>query len=233
LQRWQTKRGQGEKERILDWMRLNLEYTKVSDPSKLRRADRPLWNNPFAPLSTIAMPSIFNSDLGSTYRTFGLYGPQRDSINADYLWRLSDTTAILSDLNYDVQDNKVEQFNVGLSRLVWPNLSYYIGTRYMRSIEIDGDRGSNALTFAATYKISQRYTLTFAEQYDFKRDGRTLTQVSLIRRYHRLYYGITYGIDETLDRRTIMFTIWPEGIGEMGSGSRSLAGVDAPMDRNY
>ncbi|MGD0785585.1 MAG: LPS assembly protein LptD [Sedimentisphaerales bacterium] len=234
LQRWQTKRGQGEKERILDWMRLNLEYTKVSDPSNLRRADRPLWNNPFTPLSTIAMPSVFNSDLGSTYRTFGLYGPQRDSINADYLWRLSDTTAILSDLNYDVQDNKIEQFNIGLSRLVWPNLSYYIGTRYMRSIEIDGDKGSNALTFAATYKISQRYTLTFAEQYDFKRDGRILTQVSLIRRYHRLYYGITYSIDETLDRRTIMFTIWPEGIGEMGMGkSRSLMGVDAPTDRNY
>lgn len=233
LQRWQTKRGQGEKERILDWMRLNLEYTKVSDPSNLRRADRPLWNNPFAPLSTIAMPSIFNSDLGTKYRTFGLYGPQRDSINADYIWRLSDTTAILSDLNYDVKDNKIEQFNIGLSRLVWPNLSYYIGTRYMRSIEIDGDKGSNAVTFAATYKINPRYTLTYATQYDFKRDGRILTQVSLIRRYHRLYYGITYGIDETLDRRTIMFTIWPEGIGEMGSGSRSLAGVDAPTDRNY
>ena len=234
LQRWQTKRGEGEKERTLDLMRLDMSYTKVSDPSQVRRADRPLWNNPFTPLSTMLTPGIFNSDLGSTYRTFGLYGPQRDSVNADYIWRLSDTTAILSDLNYDVQDNKIEQFNVGLSWLVWPNLSYYIGTRYMRSIEIDNDKGSNALTFATTYKINPRYILTFAEQYDFKRNGRTLTQVSLIRRYHRLCYGITYSVDETLDRRTIMFTIWPEGLGEMGMGkSRSLMGVDAPMDRNY
>ncbi len=234
LQRWQTKRGEGDKSRILDWMRLNLEYTKVSDNSEIRRADRPLRNNPFVPLSTILTPGIFNSDLGAKYRTFELFGPQRDSINADYIWRLSDTTAILSDLNYDVKDNAIEQFNIGLSRLIWPNISYYIGTRYMRSIEVNGEKGSDALTFAATYKINPRYTLAFAEQYDFKRDGRTLTQVSLIRRYHRLCYGITYSVDETLDRRTIMFTIWPEGIGEMGSGKmRSLGNVDAPMDRNY
>jgi hypothetical protein len=233
LNRWQTKRGQGEKKRILDWMRLNLEYTMVSDESEIRRPDRPLWNNPFVPLSTILAPDIFNSDLGSSYRTFELFGPQRSSVNADYIWRISDTTAILSDLNYDTKDQEIEQFNIGLSRLVWPNLSYYIGTRYIRSIEIEGEKGSNALTFAATYKLSPRYTITFAHQYDFKRDGRILTQVSLIRRYHRLYYGLTYSIDESLDRRTIVLTIWPEGIGEMAMGSRTLFGVDSPKDRNY
>jgi hypothetical protein len=181
----------------------------------------------------LSAPGIFNSDLGSGFRTFELFGPQRDTVNADYIWRLSDTTALLSDLNYDVQDNKVEQFDIGLSRLVWPNLSYYVGTRYMRSVVVDGDKGSNAFTFAATYKLSPRYTLAYATQYDFKRGGRILSQVSLIRRYHRLYYGVTYGVDESLDRTTIMFTIWPEGFTEMASGSTSLMGVDAPRDRNY
>jgi hypothetical protein len=232
LNRWQTKRGTGEKSRILDWMRLNLEYSAVSDDSEMKRADRVLWNNPFSPLSKILSPDIFFGDLEG-YRTFETYGPQRDSINADYIWRLSDTTAILSDLNYDTKDSEIEQFNIGLSRLVWPNLSYYIGTRYMRSVEIDGEKGSNALTFSATYRLNPRYTITFANQYDFKRDGRIITQVSLIRRYHRLYYGLTYSMDESVDRRTIMLSIWPEGIGELGFGSRTLVGLETPKERNY
>ncbi|MBU1518709.1 MAG: LPS assembly protein LptD [Planctomycetes bacterium] len=232
LNRWQTKRGAGEKSRILDWMRLNLEYTMVSDESEMKRADKVLWNNSFAPLSDILAPDIFFGDL-TGYRTFETFGPQRDSFNADYIWRLSDTTAILSDLNYDTKDREIEQFNIGLSQLVWPNLSYYIGTRYMRSIEIDGEKGSNAFTFAATYRLNPRYTISFAHQYDFKRDGTITTQVSLFRRYHRLYYGLTYSVDESLDRRSIVFSIWPEGIGELGFGSRTLIGLETPKERNY
>ncbi|HBG26759.1 MAG: hypothetical protein A2Y10_00845 [Planctomycetes bacterium GWF2_41_51] len=233
LQRWQTKRGQGENRRTLDWMRFNLEYTMVDDDSDVRRADRQLWNNPFVPLSTILAPSIFNSDLGGNFRTFELFGPQRDSVNADYIWRLSDTTAILSDFNWDVDDAEFEQFNVGVSRIVWPNLSFFVGSRYMRSVTIDGEQGSTAFTFAATYKINPRYTLSFAHQYDFNRDGTIATEVSLIRRYHRLYYAFTYRVDESLDRRSIVLTIWPEGVGELAFGSRSVMGLENPGDRNY
>jgi hypothetical protein len=237
LQRWQTKRGQGDKQRLIDWMRLNLEYTKVSDPSEDRRADRSLWNNPFVPLSTLVSPGIYNSDLynsaGTSYRTFEVFGPQRDSVNGDYIWRISDTTAILSDFNWDVADSEIEQFNIGLSRMVWPNLSLYVGTRYMRSVEIDNEKGSNALTFAATYKLTPRYTLAFAHQYDFERNGLIATQVSLIRRYNRLYYALSYGVDESLDRRTISLTIWPEGIGEMATGKKNMLGLESPAERNY
>lgn len=233
LQRWQTKRGLGNNRRILDWMRLNLEYTKVSDNTDVKRPDRQLWNNPFVPLSTILAPGIYNSDLGANIRTFELFGPQRDSVNGDYIWRVSDTTAILSDFNWDVEDTTFEQFNVGISRLVWPNLSFYIGSRYLRSVEVEDRKGSNAFTFAATYKLNPRYTISFAHQYDFNRDGTIATQVSLVRKYHRLYYALTYGVDESLDRRTISLTIWPEGIGELAFGSRGLLGLDNPNERNY
>ncbi|MBN1787315.1 MAG: hypothetical protein JW806_02865 [Sedimentisphaerales bacterium] len=232
LQRWQTKRGIGDRERILDWMRLNIEYTMVENESEEPvRADKTIWNNPFVPLGVTLAPGIFNGDL-SQYRRFELFGPQRDSINADYIWRISDTMAFLSDFNYDMKNKDIEQYNIGISRLCWPNLSYYVGIRYLRSVEIDNEKGSQALTFSATYKINPRYTLTFANQYDFKRDGRITNQISLIRQYHRLFYGFTYTMDESLDRQTIVFSIWPQGIGEMGTGSRIFESEESEPDRN-
>ena len=232
LQRFQTKRGAGEKSRILDWMRLNMEYTMVSDDSaEPIRPDKTLWNNPFVPLLTTLAPGIFNGDLGS-YRKFELFGPQRDSFNADYIWRMSDTTAILSDLNYDTKTNKLEQFNIGYSHLCLPNLSYYIGARYLRSLEIDEQKGSNAVTLAATYKINPRYTISFAHQYDYDFGKKIFNQITLIRRYHRIFYGISYCADESLDRRAIILNIWPEGVGELSYGSRKFMSLDSPQGRN-
>jgi hypothetical protein len=233
LQRLQTKRGQGEKERIVDWMRLNMDFTWVSDDeSSVRRPDRLLWNDMFVPLAVFSAPDILNGDLASGYRMFETYGPQRDSFNADYIWRVSDTLAILSDMNYDLQSNKVEQFNIGFSRLCLPNLSYYIGARYLRSTNVDGERGSNAVTFAATYKLSPRYTITFLQQYDFDYGKRILSEVSLIRRYHRLYYGLTVSRDESLDRSAIVLSIWPEGVSELSFGSMISAGTKSSDSLN-
>lgn len=232
LQRWQTKRGVGEKSRILDWMRLNVEYTMVTnDNSKIRRPDKTIWNNPFVPLSATLAPDIFNGDLAG-YRTFDLFGPQRDSLNADYIWRISDTTAILSDLNYDTTSNELEQFNIGYSHLCWPNLSYYIGARYLRSVEVDNEKGSNAVTFAATYKLNPRYTITYGVQYDFDFGKHIYNQISLIRRYHRLFYAFTYKADETLDSHAIILSIWPEGVSELSIGSRRYMGLDSSEGRS-
>jgi hypothetical protein len=191
-----------------------------------------LWNDMFVPLAVFSAPDILNGDMSSAYRMFETYGPQRDSFNADYIWRVSDTLAILSDMNYDLQSNKVEQFNIGFSRLCLPNLSYYIGARYLRSTNVDGERGSNAVTFAATYKLSPRYTITFLQQYDFDYGKRILSEVSLIRRYHRLYYGLTVSRDESLDRSAIVLSIWPEGVSELSFGSMISAGTKSSDSLN-
>lgn len=232
LQRWQTKRGEGDKQRVLDWMRLKLEYTKVGQQSDVKRPDRTIWNDDLIPLSIFSAPRISNGDLNG-FRQFELFGPQRDNVYGDYIWRLSDSTAILSDFTYATQDSELEQFDVGISRLIWPDLSIYVGTRYLKNIENnDGKKGSNTVTFAMTYRLTPRYTISLAHQYDFRIRKSIATEVSIIRRYHRLYYGLTYSIDETLDRRAVILNIWPEGIGELAFGSRSFMGLDNPTERN-
>ena len=225
-QRLQTKRGAADKRRTVDWMRLDTDFTWVNDSESADAAgpDRFIWNRPIVPMRVLSAPDIFNSDLGSGLRRFEMFGPRRNYFGADYIWRLSDTSAVLSDMHFDMQSGVVQQFNVGFSHLRWPNLSYYIGSRYLRRVEVLDEKGSNAFTFAATYVLDPRYTIVYSAQYDFDYGASIRSDITLIRRYHRVYCGITYSSDESLDRHAIVFSIWPQGIPEMAIGPRRYVG---------
>jgi hypothetical protein len=221
-QRLQTKRGPVDNKQAVDWMRLDTEYVTVENSSDATDAgpgpDRFLWAKPIVPLRVLSAPQIFNGDLNPSLHRFELYGPKRDYMSADYFWRLSDTTAMLSDSYYDTQSGTIEQFDVGFSRLAWPNLTYYIGSRYLKRTEILGQKGSNVFTFAATYILDPRYTMVFAQQFDFKSGSNLRSDITLIRNYHRVSCAFTISVDDSLQRQAIMFSIWPEGIKEMTFG---------------
>jgi len=225
-QRLQTKRGVGSKQRTVDWMRLDTEFTWVSDTAGASDSgpgpDRFIWNKPFIPMVNTLSGMVPQQDR----RSSRIFGPRRNYFGADYLWRLSDTTAILSDLNYDMQSGVVQQFNVGFSHLRWPNLSYYIGSRYLRRLDNRlGEKGSNAVTFAATYVLDPRYTVVFSQQFDFDYGQNVRSDITLLRRYHRVYWGLTYSVDESMDRAAIIFSIWPQGVRELGMGPKRYMGM--------
>ncbi|HUT30333.1 MAG TPA: hypothetical protein VMX13_11130 [Sedimentisphaerales bacterium] len=214
-QRLQTKRGIAEEQHTVDWMRLDTDITWVNDSGDTSGGpDRFIWNKPFIPL----VDTFSNAVPPRDRRSSDVYGPRRNYISGDYIWRVSDTTAILSDMNFDIQSGVVQQFNVGFSRLVWPDLSYYIGSRYLRRLRVPGEQGSNVFTFAATYVLDPRYTVVFSQQYDFDYGASIQSDITLIRRYHRVYWGITYSADESLDKQAIVFSIWPQGVPELAIG---------------
>ncbi|MHC4309562.1 MAG: LPS assembly protein LptD, partial [Planctomycetota bacterium] len=188
-QRLQTKRGPADKQRTVDWMRLDMDVTWLdSTGDSSAGADRFIWNNPFIPLVNRFSTAVPPQDR----RSSDVFGPRRNYFGADYIWRVSDTTAVLSDLNYDIQSGVAQQLNVGFSRLRWPNLSYYIGSRYLKRIDNGlGEEGSNAFIFSASYVLDPRYTVVFSQQYDFDYGANIRSEITLIRRYHRLRYGIT------------------------------------------
>jgi len=229
-QRLQTKRGTAHRQRTVDWMWLDAAFTWVSDSESAGTsgADRFIWSRPIVPMRVLSAPGIFNGDLMAPLQRFEMFGPRRNYFSADYVWRLSDTTAVLSDMNYDMQSGVVQQLNVGFSRLRWPNLSYYIGSRYLRRTQIAGEQGSNAFTFAATYMFDPRYTIVFSQQFDFDYGANIRSDISLIRRYHRMYWALTYSADESLDSHAIIFSIWPEGVPEMSFGPRRYMDFAGP-----
>jgi hypothetical protein len=219
-QRLQTKRGgtpgAGDEGRTVDWMRLDMDVTLVDDPGDTSGGpDRFIWNRPFIPLMNRFSTGVPQQDR----RGSDVFGPRRNYFGADYIWRLSDTTAVLSDMNFDMRSGVVQQLNVGFSHLRWPNLSYYIGSRYLRRIRIMGKEGSNVFTFALTYELDPRYTVVFSQEYDFEHGANIRRDIALIRRYHRVYCGLSFSADESMDRQSIVFSIWPQGIPELGIGS--------------
>lgn len=229
-QRLQTKRGttgDKDKQKTVDWMRLDTDFTWVNDSEGPGAAgiDRFIWNRPLVPLRVFSTPEIFSGDLTSRFHRFEMFGPRRNYFSADYVWRVSDTSAILSDINYDMQSGVVQQYNIGLSHMRWPNLQFYIASRYIRRFEMLDEKGTNALIFAVTYRLDPRYTVIFAQQYDFDYKAGIRNDIILIRRYHRMYYGFTYSADESLDRNAIVFSIWPQGVPELAIGSRSYMGL--------
>ena len=222
-QRLQTKRGSGGHRRTIDWMRLDMDVTWVNNSGDaMAGADKFIWNRPLIPpintLSSMVPPQ--------DRRSSQIFGPRRNYIGADYIWRLSDTTAVLSDMNYDMQSGVVQQFNVGFSHLRWPNLQYYVGSRYLRRLNNGfGEQGSNALTFAVTYVLDPRYTVVFSQQVDFDYGKTIRSDITLIRRYHRLYWGLTFSADESLDRQSITLSLWPQGVSGLAIGERKYSGL--------
>jgi len=234
-QRLQTKRGGaaegsesfGAPERVVDWMRLDTDITWVDESAEPTTGpDRFIWNRPFVPLLNTATSAVPARDR----RGLGLWGARRNYIGADYIWRITDTSAILSDMNYDTASGVVQQFNVGFSRLCWPDLSYYVGSRYLKRVWIDGEEGSNAFTFAATYRLDPRYTLVFSQQYDFDYGAGIRNDMTLLRRYHRVYWAITYSADHSLDDEALVISIWPQGVPEFALGTKRYMGLGPAVD---
>ena len=83
-------------------------------------------------------------------------------------------------------------------------------------------------TFAATYELDPRYTLVFSQQYDFEYGANVQSNITLIRRYHRMYWALTYSADDSLKEHAIVFSLWPQGVPEMGFGTRKYMGLASP-----
>ena len=221
-QRWQTHRGSDDNRRTVDWMRLDADVTLVSNPEGSERGgaysygpSRFIWNNQNIPLLT--------------RRSSALYGVVRDSVSADYEWKISDTTSLSGDMVWDIHSSTIQQTNVGITKYVFPDFSVYLGHRYLRNVYFQTDHGpevgSSAVIAAMTYALNERYMATFSIEHNLEYGGIVRGELSLVRRYHRLYYGLTFSLDKSLDTSSVMFTVWPQGIKEMSMGEGNVTGL--------
>ena len=125
----------------------------------------------------------------------------------------------------------VQQLDIGLSRYVYPDLSFYLGNRYLRPVRVDvadegiHEKGSDSVVGAVTYQLGQRYWVTFSQEYNFDFGRSVSSNFAIIRQYHRLFYAFEVSLDESLNRNGVMFSVWPQGVKELAFGSRRYTGL--------
>lgn len=198
-QRLQTKRGPAGNQQTIDWMRFNV---------KVGIFDR----DDFSSIDERGRVSTFASD-GRYFFSRPEYSLARNYLSADYLWNISDSTAFMADIKWDLDEGHCDLWNVGFAIDRSPRLSYYVGLRYIDKLD------SNTITFGAKYKINKKYTVSFFEQYDFRtNDGQNLgTRMTVVRRFPRWNVGLTLMFDQRYhgeDEFGAMLSIWHAGIPE-------------------
>ncbi len=195
-QQLQTHRGEGANRRVVEWMRLDISSGFYDGHDNTLPADGRLF----------------------AYRPE--YSLDRDHLNFDYAWNISDATTFLADGNFDTETGQVRRWNLGLAVSRDPRLSYFLGIR--RIADLDSAVG----TAGVRYRINRKYSVNFFQQIDMDYDGsRSMgTSISLIRKFPRWYVGTTFVMDGRTDDVGIFLTLWPEGIPEfrLGSGRASF-----------
>ncbi len=201
-QRLQTKRGPVGAEEVVDWMRLNVTLGMFNETYVEYPAD------------------------GRSYTYRPEYSVGRSHLNADYTWQISDSTVFMSDMNYDFDNNDFGRVDAGFAVSRDPRLRYYLGVRHIT------DLNSTVGTFGVNYKINEKYSLSFWEQYDMDYEGgqNMGTSVTLVRKFPRWYGAFTFTYDASNDALTLLLTFWPEGIPEVRIGGARMSLLGGSSD---
>ncbi|MCK5566090.1 MAG: hypothetical protein KAJ07_12675, partial [Planctomycetes bacterium] len=84
-----------------------------------------------------------------------------------------------------------------------------------------------------SYALNPRYTLTFSQEYNFDFGKNVKNKLAILRKYHRMYYALTLSADKSMDNNALVFSVWPEGVKELGFGDRKNANLNRLTGEEY
>lgn len=185
-QRWQTKRGGPGRWRSVDLFTWNVEGNFF--------ANQP----PDALLEPLGFRGLYFPSLPET-------SIPRNGVNTDFTWRISDTTALLGDSAYNLDESQWATASLGLAVRRDPRLSYYIGTRYINELD------SNITTVAVDYELTKKYSLAFSQSFDFAQQSNVGTDLTVTRRFDRFFLSVSVYHNSIDNTSGIRFNLLPEG----------------------
>jgi lipopolysaccharide export system protein LptA len=202
-QTWQTKRGGAGQFRSVDLLTFNVEANLFSHQ----------------PSSALLAPNNFR----------GLFFPSepelsipRNSINADSLWRVSDTTAILADEEFNLDQKELATASIGAAVQRDVRLAYFLGLRYIGVIN------STVASIAANYQLSLKYNIAFSESVDVATQKSEDSSVTLTRHFDRFFASLTLYYDQINQESGFRFGFIPEGLGRGVSTDQLNNALTAP-----
>ncbi len=187
-QRWQTKRGGPGNERSVDFFTLAVEANWFTNK----------------PPDSVIPPSDFR---GLFFPTLPEASIPRDSVNGEATWRVSDSTVILADAQWNMEKENLATASIGLAARRGDRLGYYVGTRYIEEL------GSAITTVAMQYQLTTKYSISARESFDFGERKSVYGSLGIVRKFDRFFIIINLYRDEVNDNSGISFALYPEGLG--------------------
>jgi hypothetical protein len=201
-QRWQTKRGGpaagGDGQwRKVDWITFDIELNLFGNTPK---------NNP-------------PTQIGRFYPVRIEDSAARNHVRMDSIYRISDTTAILSDGNVDLNDGDMDTLGVSYAVERTPRFSYFVGYRQIH------DTRSELIGSGINYKATTKYEFAVRTYYDIRREQTDMFDITIIRKFPRWYGALTVGVDKINDDFAMSVSVWPEGAPQMTLGNRRYSSL--------
>lgn len=194
-QTWQTQRGAAEHRRTVDLLRFDLEVGFFGDAQAGELSNG--YANPIRPEDSRS----------------------RNYVAGDLAYRLSDTTSLLYDFNYDINDNSFDRQNVSLAVERLPRLAYVLGVRHAGDIDMDLAGGG------FNYRLNEKHVVSPRFWFDLDSGDLGEFAFAYIRKLPRWYLGVNFEFDRVFDDFTVSLAIWPEGVPEWAIGSRRFTGL--------
>jgi len=194
-QRWQTRRGEGETRRTVDFLTWDLELGAFNDASGEAVTDG--FTSYSRPENSIAY----------------------NYLNSSLVWRLNDRTALLNRLNYDINDGEIDVMDLSLAVDRPPRLSYLIGYRFINESD------SDLLGFGMDYRLTDKHTLALRELFDVDLGRNLDFTVALIRKFPHWYGALSFALDDVEDDFGVSLSVWPAGLPQTSLGSRRFTGL--------
>jgi lipopolysaccharide export system protein LptA len=194
-QRFQTKRGAPGRERSVDFLTLNTGIVLfANEPDEIEN----LSSGP-----NFATADAFR---GVFFGSMPEASIPRSTAYADLIWRVTDTTAILSDVAFNAEQGTLATAATGVAVSREPRTRYYAGVRYI------GETNSTIGTFTFDYAISERYSLALNQTFSFQEDSSQSTNFQLIRRFEQFIFTLTVYLDQIDDEGGITFSVSPRNL---------------------
>ena len=189
-QRWQTKRGAPGGWRVVDWILFDVELNLFG-------------NSPGRELP-----------IGRYYDSRPENSVARNHVKTDLQYRISDTTSILSDANWDLDDGSLDLFNVSYAVERSPRLSYFMGYRRIDPTDV------NLIGGGINYELNAKHRVAMRAFYDIERSKLDQMEITIIRKFPRWYAALTFSVDKQINNVSMGLSVWPEGAPQAALGNR-------------
>jgi len=114
----------------------------------------------------------------------------RQAINADATWHIGDDSALIGDIqwNLDKRETAIAEAGIAINR--GSRLSYYVGDAYIQDLE------SQVFSFNANYNLTSKYSINLNQALDFGQSRAAVTYLTVTRRFDAFAFSVSVYHDD-------------------------------------